>query len=491
MTFESQLHFTRRGFLAASSVAALSAAGLVAGASPAHAEDIFEVSTGWADITPPVGYPMGGYGDLHLSEGVNEPLAARCTIIWDANQPNIIVTADVLGFGRGLHQQIRAEIVAMGVPTSDFVLTATHTHKGPALVEVLDPYMAYGISDQTSIQDYSADLVATLVNLVDETWHAERTLCTLDYHVLSADFSFNRTGLSYVERDVPVLVARDLDGDPRAVLFSYGAHPVASGQNHELLDPDYPSEAIKTIEALGPDVHAQFILGPAGDQDPVGERSIAVSDGYGAALGATIANAIGSPGRVIEGPIRSTLLERSLPLDITRTAENLKEVRRQYAVRRDNPNEVPYVRRHAERMIARIDLGLIETTVTLPIQAWKFSSGQTGLNIVFCGGEVVSGYAAYFRTHFGGTQNLWFTAYANEVPAYIPSDELLLRIDPATQKVPYGYEAGIQDNETRGIAGGSMCVYGHMGHFRASPPNSGIQGVEQVVINGITAALTA
>ncbi|ALV47833.1 hypothetical protein MB46_19345 (plasmid) [Arthrobacter alpinus] len=484
MTVKGKHEFTRRGFLTASSVAALSAAGLAAGAAPAHAQDTFEVSTGWADITPPVGHPMGGYGDLHISEGVNEPLAARCTIIWDAGSPNVIVTADVLGFGRGLHQSIRAEVVALGVPTADFVLTATHTHKGPALLEVLDPYMAYGITDLSELHSYTNDLAATIVNLVDETLNADRTYCTLDYHVLSADFSFNRTNLSYVERDVPVLVARDLDGDPRAVLFSYGTHPVASGDDHNLFDPDYPSEAIKTIEAIGPEVHAQFILGPAGDQNPTDQGDVTISDAFGTALGSTIANAIGTPGRAIEGPIKSTLLERSLPLDVTNTPQNLANVRAAYATRLNDPTG--WVRRHAQRMIARIDLGYIETTVVLPIQAWTFT-GEAGdtdnsaLSIVFCGGEVVSGYAAYFRGKYGGTQNLWFTAYANEVPGYIPSDDLLRR--PGG-----GYEAGF-DNIHPGIAGGSMCVYGHMGHFRGRPANTTVVGVEQVMIDGITAAL--
>lgn len=491
MTFEGQLHFTRRGFLTASSVAALSAAGLAAGAAPAHAQDTFEVSTGWADITPPVGYPMGGYGDLQISEGVNEPLTVRCTIIWDADSPNVIVTADVLGFGRGLHQQIRAEVVALGVPTADFVLTATHTHKGPALVEVLDPYMAYGISDQSSLQAYSSDLGATIVNLVDETLNAPRTYCTLDYHVLSADFSRNRAELPYVERDVPVLVARDLDGDPRAVLFSFGTHPVASGNDPEkddkvrFFDPDYPSEAIKTIEALGPDVHAQFILGPAGDQNPIADGNVTISDAFGADLRSTIVNAIGTPGRAIEGPIRSRLLERSLPLDIDASAYNFAKVREYYSIRLNDATS--WVRRHAERMITRIDLGLIEKSVVLPIQTWTFTGehgdfDDSNLSIVFCGGEVVSGYAVYFRTNFGGTEKLWFTAYANEVPGYIPSDDLLRR--PTG-----GYEAGF-GSDYPGIAGGSMCVYGHMGHFLGRPLNTNVVGVEQVLIEGISTALS-
>jgi hypothetical protein len=172
-------------------------------------------------------------------------------------------------------------------------------------------------------------------------------------------------------------------------------------------DPDYPSEAIKTIEALGPDVHAQFILGPAGDQNPIDQGDVTVSDAFGAALGSTIANAIGTPGRAIEGPIKSTRLERSLPLDVDTSPYNLARVRENYSKRLNDGTA--WVRRHAQRMIARIDSGFIETTVVLPIQAWTFTGehgdfDNSNLSIVFSGGEVVSGYAVYFRTLFGGTE---------------------------------------------------------------------------------------
>jgi len=466
-------------------VAALAAAGVVA-AAPASAAGSFEVSTGWADITPPVGYPLAGYGWYRESDGINEPLAIRCTILWDSGTPNVLVTADVLGFGRAMHQQIRSEVIALGVASADFVLVASHTHNGPVLIEKLDPYMAYGITDQTSIQDYSSDLVTAIVGLVDETLNAPRSACTLDYKVLSANFSWNRESLGYVERDVPTLVARDLDGDPRAVLFSYGTHTVAGGPGTEF-DPDYPSEAIKTIEALGPDVHAQFILGPAGDQEPLGEHSIALSDNYGAALGTVIVNAIGTPGRAIQGPVVSTLTERSLPLDITDTPSNLQAVRNIYAQRSVDPGLEAYKQRHAQVMMNRIDLHVFQKSVPLPIQSWKFSGG-TSLSMVFSGGEVVSGYAAYFRNKYGGSNRLWFAAYANEVPGYIPSDELLQRVDQSGKAVP-SYAAGIDSDYYKGVAGGSMCAYGHMGHFVGRPPGSSVVGVEQIMIAGIESVL--
>lgn len=477
MVLEGKLHLTRRGFLTASSVAALTATGVMS-AAPANAAGSFEVSTGSVDITPPVGYPLAGYGWYRESESVNEPLQARCTVLWDGGSPNVIVSVDVLGFGRGMHQEIRAEVLNLGVGSSDFVLAATHTHNGPVLVEKLDPYMAYSITDTSPIEAYSSDLVTTIVSLVDETLSAPRTACTLDYRVLSANFSANREQLPYTERDVPTLVARDLDGDPRAVIFSYGAHTVAGGGGTSF-DPDYPSEAIKTIENIGPDVHAQFILGPAGDQNPVGDFSIALSDGYGAALGTTIVNAIRTQGRVIAGPITTAMKEVSLPLDITNTTGNLAAVRSVYVKRSTDPNLDAYKQRHAEVMIDQIDARSFHNSVPLPIQTWKFT-GSPGLSIVFSGGEVVSGYAEYFRNTNGGSSRLWFAAYANEVPAYIPSDELLRRTE--------SYAAGI-DAGYGGVAGGSMCAYGHLGHFKGRPVGTTVNGVEQIMIDGIQSIL--
>lgn len=76
--------------------------------------------------------------------------------------------------------------------------------------------------------------------------------------------------LPYVETEVPVLVARDASGAPLVVLFSYGCHPVCAGAQTQF-DPDYPGRAVARIEEAS-GAFAPFVLGPAGDQDPVGGR---------------------------------------------------------------------------------------------------------------------------------------------------------------------------------------------------------------------------
>lgn len=440
---------------------------------------MLQVSTASVDITPAGAYPMAGYGTAdgpRLSSGVNEPLKARCTAFWDDGVPKVLVTVDVLAFGRTMHLDIRQGVVQLGVASSDFALHATHTHSGPVLIEKLDPYIAYALEDLSDISQYSQALSGAVIDLVDSALSAQRTVCTLDYVVLEADFSYNREALPYVERDIPTLVARSLGGTPRVVIFGYGTHPVVAGAS-ALFDPDYPSEAIKTIEAEFEGCFAQFLLGPAGDQNPSGmEFGFLASDAMGQRLGSLINDRIGSPGRVLGGPIDTAYVEVPLPLAVIDDDENRASLVAAFAVRHADLTLPPYHRRHGEMMqeiIADASTPL-EVELLLPVQRWRFG-GEPGLDLVMCGGEVVSGYAVYFRALNGGSEQLWFVAYANEVTAYVPSDEMLAR--PS-------YGAGY-DSDFPGVGGGSMTVYGHAGHFLGAGADDDVPGVEQALIDAV------
>lgn len=442
-----------------------------------------QVSTASVDITPPLGYPMAGYGTIagpRRSEGVNEPLRARCTILWDADGPKILVTADVLGFCRTLHRRIRQKVVALGVDSADFVLTATHTHNGPVLIDELHPYISYAIDDLAEVVDYSDALVTQIAALVQSALNAVRSTCTLDYVVLDENFSYNREALPYAERDVPTLVARALDGTPRAVLFGYGAHPVAAASS-TLCDPDYPGKAIAVIEDAFEGCTAQFLLGPAGDQNPLSTTSgFEQSDAYGLDLGLTIVDQIGSAGRELTGPIETAYAEAQLPFDVLDTPQNRSLLASAFTARSQNVLSLPaWYERHGEVMVQVVDDDQtpLESFLPVPVQRWRFA-GDPGLDMVLCGGEVMSGYAVFFRGMHGGSEQLWFAAYANEVSAYIPSDEVLSRSS---------YGAG-WDEDAPGIAGGSMTVYGHAAHLLSGAPDD-VQGAEQVFIDQIEALL--
>lgn len=454
---------------------------------------VFTVSTAKVDITPPRGVNpyMGGYGtqggprevQSHADDSFSPsaPLYARCVLVWDDDHPFAIVSLDILGITRAMNLALRERLIPLASWVSaDIVLVASHTHNGPVIGRTLDPVIAYnmGPSELAHVDAYTEWLQDRIVDVVNDALSRRRTTVTLEYAVGSAGFAVNRAGRPTVESDVPVLVARRKSGSLRAVLFSYGCHPVSAGWQQQW-DGDWPARACEVIEKET-SAFALFIPGPAGDQNPVGEPGQALRDEHGDTIGVAVLEAAGSPDRQLTGPISSDLREVTLPLDIVETPENLAAVRASFEVRMQNPAGLPawYVR-HGAAMVDRIDEGSYATSVQNPSQVWRIG-GSPDLQLAFLGGELVSGYGAYFRQRFGGAQGLMIGGYANETSAYIPANDFLPPLSP-----PWGSYEGGWDPDAPGIAGGSMTVYPQIAHFLA-----GESGVEAAVIIALTEQLS-
>lgn len=449
-----------------------------------------EISCAKTDITPAVGTPLAGYGldAPRLSTGTNAPLYARCTIIWDSGWPNVIVTCDTLAIPRSVNLAIRAQVEPLGpagapIGHSDLVITATHTHNGGAVSSELVPIMAYNVASGSTadlaIQGYTAKLQNGVVAAVKAALAAQRTPCTLDYQVTSQSFSENREGLPYVETAVPVLSARDTGGNLLAVLFGYGCHAV-SGGSQTVSDPDYPGAACAYIEAQHPGVFAHYLQGAAGDQNPVGDWSLAYARHLGQGLGNAVLAAAATPGRALTSPVSTAYQDLTVPLDITVTPGNLAALRADYAARQANTDLPGFYRRHAQAMVGQIDANSFQTSVNIPVQVWTLQ-GSPPLKLALTGGELVSGYAVYLRNNHGGGAGIWPCGYANEDPCYIPSNELL------KSGGALHYACG-WDVDYPGIAGGAMTVYGWLGHFKL-PPADPSADVEKILLGALAGML--
>lgn len=445
----------------------------------------FKVSTAKVDITPApdVNPYMGGYGTQGEPRAVvsdqpySQPLYARCAVIWDDGHPFALISLDILGVTRELNLAVRAQLLPRANwGSSDIVLLASHTHNGPAIGRMLDPVITYnmGPAQLASVDAYTSWLQNRIVAVVTQALSAKRTTVTLEYCVASADFAVNRSGLPTVETDVPIIVARRGNGTLRAVLFSYGCHPVSAGWQ-QLWDGDWPAEACDVVEDES-GAFALFIPGPGGDQDPTGVRSWALRDGQGNTIGYTVLQAAESGGRELTGGITSDLREATLPLDIDESPGNLAAVRAAFQVRTLNLAGLPaWYPRHGQAMITRIDDHTYATSVQNPSQVWRIG-GQPGLQVAFLGGELVSGYGAYFRQRYGGSNELLIGGYANETNSYIPANNFLLPLAPS-----WGSYEGGWDSDSPGIAGGSMTIYPQIAHFRA-----GASGAETAIIETLS-----
>lgn len=423
---------------------------------------------------------MGGYGVAtpRMATGTYSPLYARVTVIWDPS-PRAIITLDAGTLPAAWSSALLIRLVALrSWSASDIVLLATHTHNAPMTPTDPDPWITYGATDLTACNVYWTELADTIVNLVDSALLSSHITVTLDYQATSQTWSASRTQpTTYNETTVPVLVARRSNGVPAAVLFGYGCHAVSAG-SQTLWDGDYPSGACGVIEGAIPNCHAQFIPGPAGDQDPTYvPRGWANRNILSAHLGDAVVQAANVPGRALTGAITTSRSTVSLALQIG----SLASLRAGYAARLTNPAFAPYplYTRHAQWAIDQIDAGAAATSITLPIQVWRL--GSPVLRLLFLGGEPVAGFGLWTRNHYGGTNGVVIAGNATNMTCYVVGDTFFPPYDSNGS-----YEGGWNSYDP-GLAGESMCVYAHIGHFRCSPDPL---AAEPVLLAAITAALT-
>lgn len=458
----------------------------------------FEVATGWVDITPyhngwdPQTRPYwrAGYGcsDARLIQvsGVHNSLFAKCLVLRHDQRPCVLVTADILAFTRSMDQAIRARVRRLGIADADFTMVASHTHSGPVLDERLDPFVTYWLDGGLSeVHRYTRWLIDAVVELVRQTLQeSPREPCRLEYGVGAADFSYNRyNGYSgcppldmsaYLDRSVPVLTARAVDGGQvRAIVFGYACHAVAGGGDAGF-DGDYPGEAQNILENITyPDGVVTFFLpGACGDNDPVGNRSAALALEHGKTLAMVVQEIVDSGDNMpIDGPVRTTLSAIDLPLAVS------ADTRAKYERRRDTHGLNDKVGRHARRMLDPGNPSATATAIPLPIQLWTFGK-DAALQLALSGGELVSGYNYHFKHRLGWGDRFWLTGYANEVPCYIPSEEQLAN---------GGYEPGWHPDEGSDVvwSGGSMLYYGWPSRLAGSADQADGRGVEQRFIDAV------
>ncbi|GAA3861215.1 hypothetical protein GCM10022243_29260 [Saccharothrix violaceirubra] len=390
---------------------------------------------------------MGGYGwSPRGNHGeVARRLRAHCLVLWDDDVPHVLLRADVISFPRDVHRAIWDAVVEEGLVESDrFLLAGSHTHSGACLGDTRpDPRILMGLNDADvdAVDGSTGIVVDRLVQLVRDTADQERTEVVLGFGVGSAEIGFNRVGLSTVLSDVPVLLVRDLDDDPFAVLFGAACHPVSRG-NDSVFDSDYPGAAAEAIEdELG--VPALFFLGAAGDQDPDGSLGPPLVEEIGDAVASAVLDVVGDSTSPVTGPIRVVSAEVRLPLSVDLSDPRVAaRLRGRYEDRLADP--AVEVRRHAEAIIGLADDDDLPTFAPMPIQVWRFD----GLAIAALSHEVLSSYDVTLHERF--PEPLWVLAYSGEVECYVPDEECLAQ---------GGYEAGWTDDNTIAGEGSATMPY--------------------------------
>lgn len=433
-------------------------AGLLSTAAPAAAreEEKGEVPVGAArvDITPEGPIRLHGYlVRTEESRQVEQRIHAKALAIGaDADGPVVLITVDLLGVPRALRDEVADRLHRRaGLDPDRLAVAASHTHSAP-LVTGLAPHI-FGkpipADQQRRIDQYTRVLVDRLEEVGLKAL-AQRRPARLSWSRGRVDFAVNRrTAGGPTDHELPVLKATGPDGALIAVVVNYACHCTTIDPGENRVSGDWAGAAQQAIEADHPGCVALTVIGCGADANPARQNQPGAAAAHGRAVADEVNRLLQGPWAALPSRPPATAVEPiALPFDTPPTREQLEQL-----VSAGGPPGY-----NASVFLARLDRGeALPAEIPYAVRAWRFGDA---LAMVFLPGEVVVDYALRLKRELDPGR-LWITAYANDVPCYIPSERILRE---------GGYEGG-----------GAMVYYGWPTRLRP--------GVEGLIVAAVHRAV--
>src|SRR5438876_9467790 len=143
-------------------------------AASASSANPLQIGAAEIDITPPIGHRMAGYFDERLATGVHDLLKAKAIILKQQPEQIALVFCDLVGVSLTVTTNARAQASEKtGIPLSNIVICATHSHTGPLFDDVRRHYFheaavtKYGKDPKEKIY-YPDFLIERLVKVITQ-----------------------------------------------------------------------------------------------------------------------------------------------------------------------------------------------------------------------------------------------------------------------------------------------------------------------------------
>ena len=249
---------------------------LLALSATAPAADL-QAGAAEVDITPPIGFPMWGYGARHdaPSLGVLDPLFARAVVLSAGKEKVAVVSLDL---GRAPTRQSMAAIrkkIKDAAGIEHVFLVASHTHHGPVIE----------LDNWPPKNSYVRQLEVKLADVIIKAAKDERPA---RLGVASRQIDMNRNRHSKlaqrpVDQELIVVRIEDDGGKVIAHLVNFAAHAVMANSKDRKFSADYPGTMAQLVEKET-GVPCLFLQGAAGDLSPNPGKTPG-PDKFGQALG--------------------------------------------------------------------------------------------------------------------------------------------------------------------------------------------------------------
>jgi neutral ceramidase len=232
-----------------------------------------------ATITPPLGSPLVGFADRGDTTGCHDDLTATALVL-ESGQVRVAIVACDLLYIRGAAELKRAICTATGIPAECVLLTASHTHYGPALDGEQASAAALVAADKRPlVAAYRQNLAFTLAGVVGAAcqrladaaigWAEGTSYIGINRREKLPDGSIILGKNPGGPCDRRVLVTRidRADGHPLAALLNTACHGVSLGSECTEISADFPGVARELIERET-GATCLFLQGAAGNINP-------------------------------------------------------------------------------------------------------------------------------------------------------------------------------------------------------------------------------
>ncbi len=393
-------------------------------------EHAWQVGYAEADITPAEGQAMmAGFGQERHAQGTLDPLRAQALALRDRDGKMVLlITADVLGFGRVSVDAMRHKIqTSHGIPPAAVCFSASHTHWGPAI--------NYRTNFSIGSVDiwYLAWLEKTLLELADKaienlspaavsygTCNVQIGMCRrLPNEKGEIKWAPNPEG-SY-DTHTPVLRVTRRKSPRQIVLVGHACHPTSSGMIGQW-SPDYPGTMRRKLESKLEDCRALFVMGCGGDakvvyHDPVSNKyKFAASPQQSEVGGTKLADGVltyleEAKLSELDAKLRTTLVRGSLSMQPPLSREQIEKMAFEETSQSGGRTS------WARQSLAYPDH---RRQQRYEVQAWQLGD----LTLVALEGEVCADWGSMIRS-LATTTHAMVIGYANHVPGYIPTARII------------------------------------------------------------------
>jgi len=397
----------------------------------AIAGETLQVPVGVAkvDITPEYPTRLCGYASRGTeSEGVAQHIWARALAIGsDAGEgPAMLLSVESCGVPPSVANAVCERLKPSGLKRERLVLTVTHTHSAPWLMEYA-PFLFHEALPETERQHldrYRRELTDKLAEVARQAlknrgpaqlfWTQGEVGIAANRRVLKDKkwAGFGEQADGPVDHRLPMLVAKCPEGKPLAIWANYACHCTTLGGNFNQICGDWAGYAQEYIEAECPGATALISIGCGADANPSPRGKLEHCQQNGRTFADEVKRLLAGKLKPLDPSVACRLVHVGLPMDKLPSKEYWEQTASAGGHRGV----------HAKHFLDRINRGkAVSSSVSYPIAAWTFGDD---LAMVFLGGEVVVDFAIRLYSELDADR-LWVTAYANEIPCYIASRRVL------------------------------------------------------------------